>query len=147
MSSNYIVLAGVPRYDESLSASETFLPGHLVEINTGQYRKHAAAATNAAPAFADINAELGDDKDVLWAVDSIAKIAYFGVGDRVHARFATGVSVVEGESFLESAGDGRLRKIVASAATDETERRSTVAVAGVTVTTTADDELVPVVIV
>ncbi len=128
MASARVALRGSPEVDEQTSASAAFTPGDLIEIDTGQWRRHANAGLNAAAAFALERDETGDGIDVDYVLNDAVKAGYFAPGMRVNAFIASGQDLSEGE-FLESAGDGTLRALVTDAATDDTQRKSVVAVA------------------
>lgn len=113
MASNTIVLRGTPITDEQNTASEAITPGHLIEINSGQWRKHATAAGAAQAAFALERDEMGDDIDTAYASGDYVKAAFPAKGDRINALVASGQTLVEGQQ-LESAGDGTLRALSGS---------------------------------
>jgi hypothetical protein len=119
-----IVLRGAPEIDEQNVASAAITPGHLIEIDSNEWRPHGTAAGAAAKVFALERDELGKDIDEAYAIGDYVKAGYFHQGDRVNALVASGQTITEGE-FLESAGDGTLRAfgsgvIVATAAEDAT---------------------------
>ena len=128
MASARVALRGSPEVDEQTSASAAITPGDLIEIDTGQWRRHASAGLNATKTFALERDESGDGIDVDYAIDDAVKAGYFSPGQRVNAFIASGQTLSEG-MFLESAGDGTLRELVTDAATDDTQRNSIVAVA------------------
>lgn len=136
MASKVIALRGEPIVDEQNSCSAAITPGHLIEINTGQWRKHATAAGNAPPWFALERDEMGDGIDVAYAANDTVKAGFFAKGMRVNALIPIGQTLAKGDK-LESNGDGTLRKLVTDAATDDTQRISVVAEAAEAVSLTA----------
>jgi hypothetical protein len=107
MASKVIALRGEPIVDEQNTASAAILPGHLIEINAGQWRKHAGAAGAAGPWFALERDELGHDIDTAYAASDRVKAGFFASGDRVNALIPSGETVTEGAE-LQSDGAGRL---------------------------------------
>lgn len=127
MASKVVALRGEPLVDEQNSASQAdILPGMLIEIDTGQWRKHAGAGLNAAPWFALERDEMGSDIDTAYASGDYVKAGFFSKGMRVNILVPIGQTLVKGDK-MESNGDGTLRKAVADAATDTTQRISVVA--------------------
>lgn len=116
---------------EALAATgSSILPGHLVERSSEtEVQEHSTAAGNAAPLFADIAGEIGDDIDTAYAVGDQVKMIFAKPGDEIYALVAAGASAISVGDALESAGDGTLRVQSANAATDATERDSVVAYA------------------
>lgn len=136
MASKVIALRGEPIVDEQNSCSAAITPGDLIEINSGQWRKHAGAGLNAPPWFALERDEMGDDIDTAYASGDYVKAGFFSKGMRVNALIPIGQTLVKGDK-LESNGDGTLRKLVTDAATDDTQRISVVAEAAEAVSLTA----------
>ena len=128
MASRKVALRGSPIVDEQDTASAAITPGDLIEIDTGQWRRHADAGLNAAPIFALERDEMGDDFDVDYASLDAIKAGYFAPGMRVNAFIASGQNLSQGD-FLESAGDGTVRALATDAATDDTQRVSVVGIA------------------
>jgi len=132
MASQVIALRGTPIVDEQLTASAVFTPGDLIEVDTGQWRRHANAGLNASPIFALERDELGEGiglgtaSAVDYAASDRVKAGFFAPGMRVNAFIPSGQNVSIGD-YLESAGDGTLRALVTDAATDDTQRESVVA--------------------
>lgn len=134
MARNTMLLQAVPLTNEDFKAkaAEAILPGHLLDFtgtNTGEVEKHGTAAVNALPMFALPREEAGEGIVTLVAYGDgeFVKVGYFHTGEKIQARIASGQDLDEGD-FLESAGDGTLRVLAASAATAETARSSIVAV-------------------
>lgn len=137
MASRVIALRGEPIVDEQNTASEAITPGHLIQIDTGQWRKHADAGLNAQRVFALERSEMGDDIDTAYASGDRVKAGFFSPGQRVNALLPIGVTVVEGATYLESNGDGTLRPLDTDAATDDTQRASVVGLAAESIGPTA----------
>jgi hypothetical protein len=108
MASKVIALRGEPIIDEQHTASEAITPGHLIELNAGQWRKHAGSGAAAAAIFAMERDEIGNGIDVAYAADDHVKAGYYAKGDRVNALIPSGQDVAEGAE-LESDGAGRLK--------------------------------------
>lgn len=125
MPSKVIALRGEPIVDEQLTASEAITPGMLIEVDTGQWRRHATAAGNAAPVFALERDELGEEIGDAYDIDDEVKAGFFHAGQRVNALIASGENLNIGD-FLESAGDGTVRALATDAATDDTQREAVV---------------------
>lgn len=141
MASKVIALRGEPTVDEQNTASEAITPGMLIEINAGQWRKHATAAGNSERAFALERDEMGKDIDTAYASGDRVKAGFFSKGQKVNALVATGVALVEGETYLESAGNGLLRIAAVNAATSQAQREGIVGVSAETKTTAATERV------
>lgn len=126
MASRVIALQGEPIVDEQKMAVEAITPGMLIQVSAGKWRKHADAAKNAPPWFALEREEMGKDIDDDYAIDDQVKAGRFSKGDKVNALIASGQNISDGD-YLESAGDGTLKVVATDAATDDTQRISTVA--------------------
>jgi len=129
MAPNTIILKGDSRRREALAA-EAVTPGHLVSYNTsGRVVKHATAAGNAAPMFAVENEVFGKDLNQAYANGDnvIHHVVY--PGSEVYALVAAAAGAIVVGDFLESAGDGTLRKVATAAATSQAQRASVVAMA------------------
>lgn len=91
-------------------ANAAITPGHLVELmSTGKLRVHAGAGQNAQRAFAIEDSLQG--KEIGEAYSSSNQVLYriYQRGDEVYAILTTSQTIVIGD-FLESAGNGTLRK-------------------------------------
>ena len=93
-------------------ANGAVTPGHLLQLeSTGKVASHASAGGNAARAFAvedDLQGkEIGDD----YATGEQVLYCIFRPGEEVYALIADGENISIGD-YLESAGDGTLRKYV-----------------------------------
>jgi hypothetical protein len=114
-----IVLAGDPERPTTKKAAEAITPGHLLTFATGsdagKLKKHATAGGNATPAFAledftpdrhvttePIDTPYASGESVQWIVAEPGDLVYAWVP-------ASAAAIVEGD-FLESNGDGTLRK-------------------------------------
>lgn len=119
-----IILVGTPKIKEA-DASGAITPGHLLERSSAtEFAVHASAGQNAAPLFAVEAGFLGDDIDEAYA-DGERVYAHFAQpGDEVYALVAAAAPAIAVDDYLESAGDGTVRKVVASAATAESARAS-----------------------
>ena len=94
------------------TVSEAVTPGHLVELNAGQYRKHASAAAATTPAFALNMPELNKSYDDAYAATDQALIGIGAPGSTFLAWLASGQNVADG-ARLESAGGGLLTALAA----------------------------------
>lgn len=135
---NLIQVIGRPVIDEQQQASAAFSPGHLVEIDTLKWRKHSSAAKNHMRSVAMQREERGLTVTDAYATNDNAKVGFFGPGMVCQILLKSGVAAVLGETYLESAGDGTLQIQATDAATDDTQRSSTVGVAWQTVTASGE---------
>lgn len=107
MASKTVVLRGTPEVDEQNTASAAITPGHLIEKNAGQWRKHSTATGLAVRSFALERDELGKGIEVAYAAGDRVKAGYFKPGDRVNAIMPSGEDGAE-DALVESDGAGRL---------------------------------------
>jgi hypothetical protein len=127
MASNTIILVGGGIHKEG-KANAAITPGDLVErMSTGNIRKHATAAGNAAPSFAIENEVIGKGIDDDYAANDNVYFVHLAPGSVVYARVAAAAAAIAIGDYLESAGNGTLRKASASAATSEAQRAGIVA--------------------
>jgi hypothetical protein len=112
-----ILLAGNPQRPQELPCSAAITPGHLVEISSGQLRKHATADGNASPAFA--LEQLTPDRTVATAaIDTpypsgdTVQWAIGRPGDLFYAWVPASAAAIVAGDFLASNGDGTLHKAV-----------------------------------
>lgn len=113
MAKNTVKLLGEGVQNEDDKAAEAITPGHLVTFNSsGDLIKHATAGGAAANTYAIEREEMGDDIDDPYAVDDTVKVGHFGPGCRLYVPVASGQNLIKGD-FLESAGNGTLRKFIA----------------------------------
>jgi len=115
-----IALLGTPIQNETGAAGEIIFPGHLVK-GVSTILKHASASTAAARSFALERDELGKGIDnvyggttgyagsAYYAAGDTVKVGAFAPGMRVNALIASGQTITA-DDFLESAGDGTLKK-------------------------------------
>ena len=131
-----VLLKGSPlRKELAMTASEAILPGHLVErVAAGTLSKHSTAASVAAKSFALENESDGSGIDNAYGDGENVIFVTCTSGDEVSAILADSNTIVIGD-FLESNGDGTLKKVATDAATDDTQRESVVGVALEAVTT------------
>lgn len=107
-----IILVGKEHgIQKELIAAGTITPGHLIVINSaGRYVVHPTASGKAAPIFAqeyDINGKGIDDNYVAndWCLGMILRS-----GAEVNALVAAAAPAIAVGDYLESAGNGTLRK-------------------------------------
>lgn len=125
---NTILLSGSPQYPQERNAAEAITPGHLIEyvpsgVDAGKLRKHANAAKNAQPAFA--NVRLTPDRtvttlpiDTPYAVGETVQWLIANAGDVVYGLVAAAAPAIALGDALESAGNGTVRKFTAVATPD-----------------------------
>ena len=105
-----VKLLGEPIQNEDDKAAEAITPGHLVAHDSnGDLVKHASAGGYTHRAFAMEREEMGDDMNVPYAAGDTVKVGVFYPGCRVNAIIGSGVSTTKGVTYLESAGNGKLR--------------------------------------
>ncbi len=123
-----VVLKGTPLPKEGIAES-TITPGELVERDAtdGDIQPHGTAAANAPPMFADINPEIGNGLGDDYVAGQQMRLAFARRGDEINSLLAASAVAVVINDFLESAGDGTLRKLTAAAATTEAQREGVVA--------------------
>ena len=128
MATKVVNLKGSPIPKEG-TAEVAITPGELIERDAtdGQFQPHATAAGNAVPMFADINPEIGGGLDDDYAVNQQMKAFVAYSGCEVNALVAASAAAIAIGDYLESAGDGTLRKASSSAATSEAQRAGIVA--------------------
>lgn len=103
--------------DEVYATAATITPGHLIErTSAGKVQKHSTAGGAAQKMFAFEDANQGKKITDDYVASSLVQVWTPGLGDRVYAIFdsTSGGSLADGD-FLESAGDGTLRKWTAPA--------------------------------
>jgi hypothetical protein len=100
---------------EEFEANAAITPGMLVEVmSTGKLRAHATALGNAFPMFALEDELQGKGIDDDYAAGDQVQAWIPGRGDIVNALLRDEENVAIGD-FVESDGEGRLRKYVAEA--------------------------------
>ena len=93
-------------------------PGHLVELTSAdKVQAHGTEGGNAIPQFALEDELQGKAITDAYAADDRVFVWVAGRGDEVNAILADGENVAIGD-FLESKGNGTLKKWVAESATD-----------------------------
>jgi hypothetical protein len=117
-----IVLKGVGIRKEA-DANGTITPGHLVVALTTGIVVHPNAAESAIAAFAVENDIAGDEIDTDYVSGDNVLYEVLPPGSEV---FALVGAVVTVDDYLESAGDGTLRKQAVLAATSQLQRNSVV---------------------
>jgi hypothetical protein len=111
---------GDPIITEYDKAAEAITPGHLLGFDgSGNYVKHAAAATACARDFAMERDELGKGIDpsvtgtpggsANYAIGDVVKVGSFSQGMHVNAWIASGQNITKGD-LMESAGNGTLKE-------------------------------------
>jgi hypothetical protein len=110
-----IVLVGSEhRIRKELIAGGTITPGHLVAINSaGKYVVHPTAKGHAAPIFAVENDLNGKGIDDNYVANDWVQADILQVGSEVNAIVAAGAAAITAGDYLESAGNGTLRKATA----------------------------------
>lgn len=100
-------------------ADGAIIPGHLVKLaSDGKFDVHGTAKGYAVPAFAmenelNINGDTDNDIDTPYAQNDRLLYGVCSSGAEVYALVAAAASAIVAGDFLESAGDGTLRKITA----------------------------------
>lgn len=119
-----VVLDGPVVFKEATSAG-ALSPGHLIKLNTaGKVVKHATAGGTLSPMFAIEYEFDSSDIDTAYASGDRVRYVVASTGCRIKAKVAaTAPAIVIGD-YLESAGDGTLRKVIADTATSQNERNS-----------------------
>lgn len=129
MALNVVKLAGDGTLD-TRKAGGTITPGYLLEVNSsGNVIAHNTAAANAQRLFAVENTPFNKGIDDDYSTNDQVQVVYAWPGCKINALVAASATAITTGDFLESAGDGTLRKLSTDAATDDTQRASVVAVA------------------
>ena len=111
-----IIRDGGQSVREELTAAAAITPGHLVEITSaGKVQKHSHSGQPASPMFAVEDELQGDEIGTDYKADKIVQFNVFRPGDQVYGLLKDGETVSIGD-FLESAGNGTLRKYSADSA-------------------------------
>jgi hypothetical protein len=127
MAYNTIVVKGYPMRKENV-ANETITPGHLITLNSSnKLIKHATAAGNTNATFAIENEVFGKGVDDNYVANDNVLYGIFQPGDEVLALVAASAGAIVIGDYLESAGNGTLRKVATAAATADTGRASIIA--------------------
>jgi len=113
--------------NERLAASgSAIVPGMLVEEVGGEVQEHSTAAANAQKLFALTNLPVGGTIDDIYAAGESVRYGAAHAGQPAFALVAAGAPDIVDGGGLESTGDGTLRKAVADAATDTSQRNAIV---------------------
>jgi hypothetical protein len=129
VASHTIILKGSGIQKERL-AGGTIRPGHLLQLgSTNAVVVHAGAAKNAAKMFAKENEVIGKDIDTTYASGENVIYEVCHAGMEVYALVPASAAAIVIGDYLESNGDGTLKKQATDAATDDTQRVSTIAIA------------------
>jgi len=120
--------------DCSKAAAAAIKPGHIIELTSaGTYQVHSSAASNAACCIAEEQGELNKGTTDAYAQYDYVKAYYMLPGEQAYFRVAAGATAITKGFFLESAGDGTVRKLGTDAATDQDQRAAIVCRADETV--------------
>lgn len=108
--SNTVKLKSYNDVQEEFVANATITPGMLIELmSTEKVRVHATAGGNVIPMFALEDELQGDGIDDNYTANDQVQVWIPTRGDQVNAIVHDGETIVIGD-FLESAGNGKLRK-------------------------------------
>lgn len=131
MSNNTIILRGQREViRKEAIAGGAITPGYLLErTSTGTVQAHSTAAHSAQLLFAVENEVVGNGITDAYAANDTVLMAACQSGVEIYALVPASAAAIVIGDFLESAGDGTLRKVATDTATDEGERNSVVAVA------------------
>ena len=140
-----IILKGdVVRKELLMKASEAIFPGHLVERDSaGTLQKHSTASGTTSSLFAVEGDADGSSISDAFADGETVPFAACPAGTEVYAILEDGHTIAIGDP-LESAGDGTLQGLTASAATSQAQRNSVVATALEAVTTSGSTSRIKV---
>ena len=122
--SKTIVLDGYVTPKEATAAA-ALSPGHLIKLNNaGKVLKHATAGGTLSPSFA-VEYEY-DTSDIATAYATGDRVRYVvaTTGARIKGKLAASAAAIVIGDYLESAGDGTLRKVSTDTATSQDERNS-----------------------
>ena len=96
---------------EEANAAAAITPGHLIEFTSaGKVQKHSSAGGTALTMFALEDELQGKGISEAYSADNPVQCWVAGRGDMVYALVAAGATAITAGDFLESAGDGTLRK-------------------------------------
>lgn len=112
----------------TVATGQTITPGQLLTRASTGIIVHATAAGNAAKLFAKENELLGKTITDTYTAGMNIQMMFFPPGSEVYALLAASGAAVAIGDFVESAGNGNLRKLSASAATSEAQRASVVGI-------------------
>ena len=122
-----ILLKGNGLFKEAL-AGTAITPGYLIQRSAdGDVDPHASAASTANKLFAVENELLGKEITVDYAVGDKCYFVAPERGAEIYALVAAAAPAIVIGDYLESAGDGTLRKVAVDTATDQGQRAAVVA--------------------
>jgi hypothetical protein len=110
-----------------VASGQTIKPGHLVQHSAAGYRTHSVAAGSAAPSFAKERDMFGGSVDESIGAGEQLFTIHARRGCTLYARVAAGAGAIVRGDYLESAGNGTLRKVATAAATSEAARAGVIA--------------------
>ncbi|GAF68282.1 unnamed protein product [marine sediment metagenome] len=119
MAPKTILLKGDPLLKQAKATAVAITPGYLLQIDSvaGQVEAHSTSGGNAAKLFAMENSWVGGEIGTAYAVSAEVMYVSARPGDEIYAMLADDENVVRGD-YLESDGDGALRKVVQIDAAD-----------------------------
>lgn len=113
---------------EELVAASAITPGMLLELDSaGKVKPHSASGQNAIPMFALENELEGEGIGDAYAADDPVQVWIATRGEKVNALLADGENVAIGD-YLESNGDGYLKKHVADVESFESAEAGSITV-------------------
>jgi len=113
---------------EQYDAVAAITPGMLLELTSaGKVQAHSSAGGNALPMFATEDALQGRSIDDAYVADDPVQVWVPGRGDIVLGILADGENVAIGD-YLESNGDGKLKKHVADVESFESAEAGSITV-------------------
>lgn len=126
MAHRMVFILGDPVVHE-IEAAGAITPGHLLQMDSaGKVVVHANAGDNLYKMVALERDELGKEITSAYVSGDVVKVGCWRAGDRGYLLVAAAAPAIVKGDMLEAAGDGTVRKVVADAAIDQTERDSTV---------------------
>lgn len=100
-------------------ANAGITPGHLLTLmSTNKIAFHATAGGKAAPMFAVENYLVGKDLNTAYVADDTVQYEVYSPGTEINALLAAHAAAIAIGDYLESAGDGTLRKCLSLTTTD-----------------------------
>jgi hypothetical protein len=113
MAAKTILLKGDPLQKQAKATAVAITPGYLLQLDSvaGQVEAHATAGGRAAKLFAIENALQGKEISDNYAISEQIQYVSCRPGDEINAMLQDGQNVARGD-FVESNGDGTLRKVV-----------------------------------
>lgn len=113
MAKNVIKVKSYSNIREEKTAAAALTPGHLIErTSADKVQKHSSAGGPAFPMFALEDAEQGRTISQAYDTSDNAQVHCWipTRGDQVYAHISSSSEDIARGDFLESAGDGTLRK-------------------------------------